>query len=255
VERLSGRSGLASDNRAPVRVRLATHEWLRSPGHRSECVVLGRGRRDGRVTQDDLSVTPPATSIPRDSGVTSSSSISLVISEPPPRIFACTAAPSATTSSGFRPVCGTRLNRSCTRRRTLGMRVEPPTSTTSSICSGFRPASLSACLQGPMVRSMMGWIICPKPSSEISRRYFLPPGKSTSSFAVGCEESAIFASLRLCGCGPRFLRGGGRLSEDRVPSRRECRRARRRSADCRCRRRLNVCRRWWRRPRKCRRAV
>jgi len=95
-----------------------------------------------------LSVTPPATSIPRDSGVTSSSSISLVISEPPPRIFACTAAPSATTSSGFRPVCGTRLNRSCTRRRTLGMRVEPPTSTTSSICSGFRPASFERLFAG-----------------------------------------------------------------------------------------------------------
>ena len=39
--------------------------------------------------------------MPSDSGVTSSNSISLVASEPPERMLACTAAPSATTSSGF----------------------------------------------------------------------------------------------------------------------------------------------------------
>jgi hypothetical protein len=49
---------------------------------------------------------------------------------PPARIWACTAAPSATTSSGFRRLCGVRPKSASTRRRTSGMRVEPPTSTT-----------------------------------------------------------------------------------------------------------------------------
>ena len=55
--------------------------------------------------------------------------MSLVASEPPPRMLACTAAPSATTSSGFRSVCGLRWNSSSTSARTRGMRVDPPTST------------------------------------------------------------------------------------------------------------------------------
>ena len=46
--------------------------------------------------------------MPSESGVTSSSSMSFVASEPPPRMLACTAAPSATTSSGFRSMCGVR---------------------------------------------------------------------------------------------------------------------------------------------------
>ena len=53
--------------------------------------------------------------------------------------------------------------------RTAGMRVEPPTSTTSSICSGVMPASVSACLHGPAVRSRTGSISCSKTSRGISR--------------------------------------------------------------------------------------
>ena len=77
--------------------------------------------------------TPPIVSMPSESGVTSSSSISRL---PVTRMSACTAAPSATTSSGFSSLCGVRPNSSSTMRRTSGMRVEPPTSTTSSICDG-----------------------------------------------------------------------------------------------------------------------
>ena len=47
--------------------------------------------------------------------------------------LACTAAPSATTSSGFSSVCGLRPKKSCTVRRMSGVRVVPPTSTTSSM--------------------------------------------------------------------------------------------------------------------------
>ena len=86
-------------------------------------------------------ITPPIVSMPSESGVTSSSSISRL---PVIRMSACTAAPSATTSSGLSSLCGVRPNSSPTSRRTSGMRVEPPTSTTSSICDASRPASASA---------------------------------------------------------------------------------------------------------------
>ncbi len=88
---------------------------------------------------------PPSVSIPRDSGVTSSSSMLVM---PPARICACTAAPRATTSSGFSWLCGVLPNSSCTRRRTSGTRVEPPTRTTSSMSDGARPASASAIRHG-----------------------------------------------------------------------------------------------------------
>ena len=47
----------------------------------------------------------------------------------PPRMPACTAAPSATTSSGFSSVCGRVRNSLSTAERTSGMRVDPPTIT------------------------------------------------------------------------------------------------------------------------------
>ena len=87
--------------------------------------------------------------------MTSSSSISRL---PVTRMSACTAAPSATTSSGFSSLCGVRPNSSATSRRTSGMRVEPPTSTTSSICDGSSPASASAWRHGSSVRSTIGRI-------------------------------------------------------------------------------------------------
>ncbi len=55
---------------------------------------------------------PPSVSMPSDSGVTSSSSMSVM---PPARICACTAAPSATTSSGLSWLCGVLPKSSCTR--------------------------------------------------------------------------------------------------------------------------------------------
>mmetsp|Transcript_27886 Transcript_27886/g.90121 ORF Transcript_27886/g.90121 Transcript_27886/m.90121 type:complete len:237 (-) Transcript_27886:652-1362(-) len=80
-------------------------------------------------------MTPPTVSMPRVSGVTSSSSRSLVSSPPSPeRMPPCTAAPNATASSGLMPLDGSLpLKKSLSSCCTLGMRVEPPTSTTSSI--------------------------------------------------------------------------------------------------------------------------
>ena len=94
-------------------------------------------------------ITPPSVSMPSDSGVTSSSSMSLTS---PARTPPCTAAPIATTSSGFTPLCGSLPKNSRTSCWTFGMRVEPPTSTTSSIFFGSTPASASACLTGAIVR-------------------------------------------------------------------------------------------------------
>ena len=61
------------------------------------------------------------------------------------------AAPMATTSSGLTPLCGSLPKSSLTICWTFGMRVEPPTSTTSSIFESSTPASASACLVGPTV--------------------------------------------------------------------------------------------------------
>ena len=57
---------------------------------------------------------------------------------PRSRMLACTAAPSATTSSGLSSVCGFRPKYSWTVARISGVRVVPPTSTTSSISDGER---------------------------------------------------------------------------------------------------------------------
>ena len=75
-------------------------------------------------------ITPPLVSIPRVSGVTSSSSTSLTSPASTP---AWIAAPTATTSSGLTPWCGSLPVSSLTRSRTAGIRVMPPTRTTWSI--------------------------------------------------------------------------------------------------------------------------
>ena len=75
-------------------------------------------------------ITPPLVSIPSVSGVTSSSSTSLTSPASTP---AWIAAPTATTSSGLTPWCGSLPVSSLTRSRTAGIRVMPPTRTTWSI--------------------------------------------------------------------------------------------------------------------------
>ena len=79
-------------------------------------------------------MTPPLVSRPSDSGVTSSSRTSLTS---PVRTAPWMAAPTATTSSGLTPLCGSLPKISLTICWTRGMRVEPPTSTTSSMSDGL----------------------------------------------------------------------------------------------------------------------
>ena len=73
-----------------------------------------------------LVVIPPNVSTPSDSGVTSRSKISLTS---PPKTPACTAAPTATTSSGFTVWFGSFPSKLLTNSCTAGILVEPPTST------------------------------------------------------------------------------------------------------------------------------
>mmetsp|Transcript_86821 Transcript_86821/g.144443 ORF Transcript_86821/g.144443 Transcript_86821/m.144443 type:complete len:223 (-) Transcript_86821:576-1244(-) len=61
------------------------------------------------------------------------------------------AAPMATTSSGFTPLKGSCLKISCTMSITLGMRLIPPTRTTSSISDTCTPASDMHFLHGSAV--------------------------------------------------------------------------------------------------------
>lgn len=84
----------------------------------------------------NTAITPPAVSIPKDRGVTSRSRISRTASElSPVRMAACTAAPYATASSGLIDLLSSLpWNMFWRRIWTLGIRVEPPTSTISSIC-------------------------------------------------------------------------------------------------------------------------
>merc|ERR1712072_1600721 len=95
-----------------------------------------------------LVMTPPTVSIPSDRGVTSRRRRS----EPPSpeRMPAWTAAPYATASSGLIPRFGSLpLKKSLMSACTFGMRVEPPTRTTSSTCVFFRPESSMTFFTGP----------------------------------------------------------------------------------------------------------
>ena len=77
-------------------------------------------------------------SIPRDRGVTSSSSrpFTSPVSTP-----ACRAAPMATHSSGLMPLNGSLPVKLFTASTTAGIRLEPPTISTLDRSLAFRPAS------------------------------------------------------------------------------------------------------------------
>ena len=139
--------------RSPCKTCTSTEVWLSAAVEKTSLL------RVGMVVLRAISVviTPPSVSMPSESGVTSSSSTSFTSPASTP---ACTAAPTATTSSALTPLCGSRSKSSCTTCCTRGMRVEPPTSTTSSIWLGLSPASSSACRHGPAVRWIRSSINC-----------------------------------------------------------------------------------------------
>ena len=109
-------------------------------------VVNSCARAHGMVELRGMifSTRPPMVSMPSDSGITSSSSQSSPAARLPASRLAWIAAPSATTLSGSMFACGMVLKKSPTARRTCGMRVAPPTSTTPSTSSTDTLASRMA---------------------------------------------------------------------------------------------------------------
>ena len=148
-------SGWFSDHigRSPWATLISTLGWL------SSAVVKISERLVGMVVLRSIRVvkTPPLVSMPRLSGVTSRSRTSLTSPFSTP---ACSAAPTATTSSGLTPLLGSLPpSRFLTRSVTAGIRVEPPTRTTWSMSLRATPPSLRTDSNGFLVRSSRSEVI------------------------------------------------------------------------------------------------
>ena len=111
--------------------------------------------RHGMVELRSISLvaTPPTVSIESVSGVTSRSRSSDAAAESPESFPPCIDAPSATHSSGFIFLLGSRPVSMRTFSRTAGILVEPPTRRTLLSSLLLIPASESAVITGPAVRS------------------------------------------------------------------------------------------------------
>ena len=125
----------AAISRSPWNTRIVTAFWLSSAVEKIWLFLVGMVvlRSISRVN------TPPSVSMPSDSGVTSSSTTSLTS---PCSTPAWIAAPIATTSSGLTPLCGSLPKNFVTSSMTFGIRVMPPTSTTSSMSDLAMPGVL-----------------------------------------------------------------------------------------------------------------
>mmetsp|Transcript_8059 Transcript_8059/g.18960 ORF Transcript_8059/g.18960 Transcript_8059/m.18960 type:complete len:277 (-) Transcript_8059:965-1795(-) len=134
--------------------------------------------------------TPPKVSTPRDRGVTSKSTMSLTS---PARTPAWTAAPTATTSSGFTLWLGCLPPTSSFARFWMaGMRVDPPTSTISLMSLTLSLASFIACSTGVRQRLMRSAAICSNLALE-----------SDSSMCFGPVLSAVMKGREtLASCTP-----------------------------------------------------
>ena len=132
--------------RSPCNTCTSTELWLGSEVLNTSLLRTGIGVLRGISTF----MTPPMVSSPNDNGVTS---LSIRSRNSPVRIPACTAAPIATTSSGFTDWQGSRGTKVRTICCTIGMRVDPPTSTTSSMSSAASPESRRARCTGRNRRS------------------------------------------------------------------------------------------------------
>ena len=171
--------------------------WISTDVCPSSAVEKTSPLRVGMVVLRSISfvITPPLVSMPRDSGVTSSSSTSLTSPRSTPPWMA---APTATTSSGLTPRCGSLPTTSRTFSCTAGMRVMPPTRITSPMSDADRPASFSACLVGPTVRSTSAATSSVSLARESDRsRCFGPDASAVTNGRLICvdwvEESSILA--------------------------------------------------------------
>ena len=121
--------------------------------------------------------TPPSVSIESESGVTSRRRMSLTSPVSTP---ACTAAPIATTSSGLTERLGSLPKKSLTICWIFGVRVEPPTRTTSSISFAVFCESARDFLVGSIAR----WKRSSHIASNLARDSFF-------TRCLGPEASAV----------------------------------------------------------------
>jgi len=143
----------AAISRSPCRTWIVTSVWLSAAVLKTSVLLVGIVvfRSISRV------ITPPSVSTPSESGVTSRRTMS---SFSPARTAPWIAAPIATTSSGLMLLFGSLPKISFTRACTAGVRVEPPTSTTSSMSFGVSLASSRALMTGPRQRSVRCCVSC-----------------------------------------------------------------------------------------------
>ncbi len=143
---------------SPCSTRIFTEVWLSRTVVNTCCSLVGT------VVFCSISLWkyPPTIMMPSECGVTSSSRMSLLSSvSAEPWI----AAPSATTSSGWTPLHGSRPKNSATACWTRGMRVMPPTRITSSMSPLPISASSRVLAQISTVRSIRSAVS----SSSLSR--------------------------------------------------------------------------------------
>merc|ERR1711871_1592586 len=119
-----------------VMERSPSKTWMSTPGWLSAYVENVCDFLAGTVVLRLIKavITPPAVSIPKDKGVTSSNNKSFNLDDEssPDRIAACTVAPNATASSGLIDLFNSLpLKKSLSIDCTLGIRVDPPTNTIS----------------------------------------------------------------------------------------------------------------------------
>ncbi|PWU98315.1 putative heat-shock protein hsp70 [Trypanosoma cruzi] len=200
------RSNVPSRWQSFVIARSPSKTWMCTPGWLSAYVekiwLFLVGIVVLRLISDVM--TPPAVSMPSVSGVTSSSSRpSVCLLLPPVRMKACTAAPYATASSGlmllFSSLPPKKSDTSCI---TFGMRVEPPTSTTSCTARLSILASWSTRSTGcsvPRKRS-------PQSSSKRARvmvawKSTLSNSASISIVACAADDRCAWRARRRCGGG------------------------------------------------------
>src|SRR5439155_1051627 len=124
----------AAMGRSPCSTCTSTEVWLSAAVENVSVLRVGIVVLRGIIGV----ATPPSVSIASVSGVTSSKSRSFTS---PLRTPPWIAAPTATTSSGFTPLWPSLPNSSFTSCWMRGMRVCPPTSTTSLILLASTPAS------------------------------------------------------------------------------------------------------------------
>mmetsp|Transcript_32498 Transcript_32498/g.103215 ORF Transcript_32498/g.103215 Transcript_32498/m.103215 type:complete len:332 (-) Transcript_32498:120-1115(-) len=132
--------------RSPWSTLICTWLWLSAAVVNSWVCFVGMVVLRGMSTV----MMPPSVSMPSDSGFTSSSTMSRTSPRSTPPWMA---APMATTSSGFTPRFGFFAKNSSTLSCTMGMRVWPPTSSTSSTSPLSSLASRRQSRHGWIVRS------------------------------------------------------------------------------------------------------